>query len=99
MTLNNGTIESLDGNGNNTPGTLSATDSFNLANGTIEAGVTLAGTASLNKRTTGTVTIDGAVASSVSVFVDQGDYRPRRARYNRTDASLLGSRHQSVGME
>jgi fibronectin-binding autotransporter adhesin len=53
VTLNNGSIVSTG------PGaTISASDSFNVANGTIGPGVTLAGTASLNKRTTGTVTFD-----------------------------------------
>ena len=75
MTLNNGNIVSTDGNGNSLPATLYATDSFNLANGTIGPDVTLAGGANSNKRTDGTVTFEGAnsdYAGSGEIFVNQG---------------------------
>jgi hypothetical protein len=77
VTLNNGSIVSNSGGANpaNLTATLSAADSFNVANGSIGADVTLDGTASLNKRTDGTVNIQGTVGSDVQtagVYVDQG---------------------------
>ena len=69
--VNDGTITSTTG-----PATLTASDFFNLANGTIGTSVTLAGTASIQKRTNGTVYIYGTVSSSVQaagVFDDDGN--------------------------
>ena len=73
VTLNDGSIVSTDGDGTNLPATLTASDSFNFANGSIGASVTLAGTASLNKRTTGTVPLDGPSSNYIytgNTFVD-----------------------------
>ena len=67
VTLNNGSII----NSSATRATLTASDSFNLANGTIGARVDLAGGASVNKRTDGNVTINSADAlPSGGVFND-----------------------------
>jgi fibronectin-binding autotransporter adhesin len=73
LTLNYGTIQST-----GAAAILTATDSFNLAQGSIGGTtgqpVTLEGTASLNKRTDGTVTFDASskYSGSGGVFIDQG---------------------------
>ncbi|MGO9107751.1 MAG: autotransporter-associated beta strand repeat-containing protein [Thermoguttaceae bacterium] len=59
VSLNGGSsIVSTNASGTNTPATLTASESFNFASGSIGPDVTLTGAASLNKRTSGTVTID-----------------------------------------
>jgi fibronectin-binding autotransporter adhesin len=74
VTLNDGSIISTNSSGAVVAATLTASDSFNFAKGTIGAGVTLYGTASLNKRTHGTVTIfhTDALNNSGGTYVDQG---------------------------
>ncbi len=54
------------------PATLAALESFNLANGTIGPEVTLGGTASINKRTDGSVTIGETPDVGGGVFDEQG---------------------------
>ena len=74
VTLNNGNIINSSG----TAATLTANVAFNLANGMIGTNITLAGTASLNKRTDGSVTIEGNYANIENllngggIFVDNG---------------------------
>ena len=69
VTLNNGSIISTGGSS-----TICAIDSFNLANGAIGTGVTLAGSASVNKRSDGTVTFapSAVIAATGGTFDDQG---------------------------
>jgi autotransporter-associated beta strand protein len=72
VTINNGSVVSTAGGA-----TISATDSFNLANGTIGSGVTLAGAASLNKRTTPAAT---ALTSAGRSLTARGTWRGRVPR-------------------
>ena len=75
VTLNDGTIQSTDSadpGGSNVSGELDASNSFNVANGTISSSVILGGHVSLNKRTAGAVTINGREEFYGGTFVDQG---------------------------
>ena len=68
-------IVSTDSSGNDAPATLTATGSFDFASGTVCASVKLAGSASLNKRTTGTVTLEWTNTGggyTGGTFVDDG---------------------------
>ncbi|MGO9114272.1 MAG: autotransporter-associated beta strand repeat-containing protein [Thermoguttaceae bacterium] len=82
VTLNGGSSNSMvssiistNANGTNTSATLTASESYDFASGSIGASVTLAGSATLTKRTTGTVTLYGPSSNysySGGTFVDAG---------------------------
>jgi len=84
VALNNGTIQSTDGNGTNEAGTLVAGSFFNFANGTIDPDVTLGGAASLDKRTSGTVYFQGTsnnLQYTGGTFEFQGNLSPQNGGY------------------